>query len=154
MFGKYRFHCGSQSGQLLAFVRVLFTATAVARVDPFVGTEKHHPERQVVVEIEDLQVEWFDRREPDSHELIGDVFDLFETDNLPVEFGTVASGHAPHDDHQGFLRASCFFTSFRVIKSPAVRDRVTILSRIGLTLSKCRQRRRDECSQANESDDE
>jgi hypothetical protein len=67
--------------------------------------ENHHG--QVVIEFEQLEVGGVDAREPDTDELIGDVFDLLETDNLPVKLAAVNSRHAAHEDHHGlagFLR--------------------------------------------------
>src|SRR5262249_19525326 len=61
--------------------------------------EKDH-ERQVVVELEQIEIDVVNAREAHANKLIGDVFDLLKTDNLPVKYGAVKSRHATHDDHE------------------------------------------------------
>jgi hypothetical protein len=41
-----------------------------------------------------------DSSQPHTDELVGYIFDLFETDNLPVEFAALRSGLASNDDHE------------------------------------------------------
>jgi hypothetical protein len=49
-----------------------------------------------------VEVGTVDLRETDADKLVGDVFELFQTDNLPVIFTAVNSRHAAEDDHERF----------------------------------------------------
>jgi hypothetical protein len=95
-----------ESVQRLAGVRVAGVASAVAGVDLPVGVEEEDHEGQVVVELEEAEVGVVDSGQPDTDELVGDVFDAVETDNLPVKLTTVRSGDAPHDHHDRLAGSS------------------------------------------------
>jgi hypothetical protein len=84
----------------LPIIGPIGVATAIASIDPAVGIEEEDHEGQVVVELEQVQVEVVDARQTDPDELVSNVFDLFETDNLPVKKMAVRSRDAAHDDHQ------------------------------------------------------
>jgi hypothetical protein len=72
---------------------------AVAGVDfPLRAQEEDH-ERQVVIEVEEVQVEVINARQPDADELLGDALEAFQTDNLPVEFAAGQSRLTAQDNH-------------------------------------------------------
>jgi hypothetical protein len=92
-------HCITQTLQRLAAVSTLGVAPSVARVNLLLGVHKEDHERQVVIELKEVQVQRVDARQADADELLGKVFDALQTDNLPVKLSAVRSRHAPQD-HQ------------------------------------------------------
>jgi hypothetical protein len=84
----------------LAPVGVFAVPAAVAGVNLALGVQEEDRERQVVVELEQVQVEVIDAGQPDADELVGDVVDALQTDNLPVKFAAVRSGLAAQDHHE------------------------------------------------------
>lgn len=73
--------------------------TTIPCVDAFIRAEEEHHEAEIEVEVEKSQVGTFDLRDPHADKIFGDVFKFVETDNLPVEFGTTASGYSAEDNH-------------------------------------------------------
>jgi hypothetical protein len=95
---QHRLHRVAQPFEGLAAVGVFAVAAAVAGVNLPLGVEEEHREGQVVVELEEVQIEVVDARQPDADEALGDVFDLLQTDNLPVKLTAGRSGLAAQHD--------------------------------------------------------
>ena len=65
--------------------------------------------------------------QPDANELVGDVFDVFQTNNLSVKVLAIASGDTSKDDHHRlFGMDGGPFCSF-VVELPTVGNCLTIL---------------------------
>src|SRR5207248_8220964 len=64
------------------------------------GVEEEDHEGQVVVELEQVQVFGVNAGQPDADEPVGEVFEAFQTDNLPVKLAAVRSGDAADDHHE------------------------------------------------------
>jgi hypothetical protein len=97
---QHRLHGVAQPGERLAAVGVFAVAAAVAGVDLPLRIQEEDGEGQVVIELEEVQVEVIDAREPDADEALGDVFDLLQTDNLPVKLAAGRSRLAAQHHHQ------------------------------------------------------
>jgi hypothetical protein len=77
---------------------------------------------------EETQVEPFDARQPDAHELVSDVFDALKTDNLPVVLEAVNSRLAAQDDHERLARLPCLRLALGQAGEPAVPGRFAALA--------------------------
>jgi hypothetical protein len=65
-----------------------------------VGVEEEVHQGEVIVEVEQIEIQVVDTRQPDANELIGNIGQSFESDNLPVEDATGRSRHAADGDHE------------------------------------------------------
>jgi hypothetical protein len=90
----------------LACVGIFRVPSSVPGVNPFLRVQEEDHKRQVVIEIEQIQVQLVDARQPDPDELVGNIFEAFQTDNLPVKFQARRSRHAAYDDHERFAALS------------------------------------------------
>jgi len=104
----------------LAIIGTAGGAAAVAGVDLFLGIHEEDHERQVVVEVEQIQVQVVDARQADPDELVGDVFDVLQTDNLPVKFMASRSRLAADDDHERLAAFARQGFAFFEAKNPAM----------------------------------
>jgi hypothetical protein len=95
-----RLHGVVQPGQRLAFVGVLGIASAIAGVDFFLGVQEKDDERQVVIELEQVEIDRINAGDPNADEVIGDVVEVLQTDNLPVKVAAGDSRHAAQDHHE------------------------------------------------------
>ncbi len=93
-------HGVAEAFQRLAVVRIVGISATVAGVNLFLSVHEKDHERQVVVELEQIEIGVVNAREAHANKLIGDVFNLLKTDNLPVKYSAVKSRHATHDDHE------------------------------------------------------
>jgi hypothetical protein len=103
VFGDDRFHGIAKPGQRLPLIRPLLAATAVPRVDSFVGAKKEDHECQVEIEIKYPEIRLLNPCQANANELVSNVFDFFQTDNLPVKFFAVPSGNASKNNHDRFV---------------------------------------------------
>jgi hypothetical protein len=81
--------------------------------------EKDH-ECQIVIELKEIQVLIVDSRKTDANELVGDVFDTFKTDNLPVKLAARQSRRTTHDDHEGLAGFPGLFFALSKTCKPAM----------------------------------
>jgi hypothetical protein len=96
---------------------------------PFGVQEKDH-QRQVVVEFEQVQVDAVEAGQPDANELVGEVFDAFETDYLPVKLPASNSRIAPQDHHERLGVFSRLGLAFLEAENPTVPERLRIQDHI------------------------
>ena len=93
-----------------------------------------------MVEFETAEVYAGDLDQADANELIGTVGNvLFETNNLLVEGGAVASGFAPEDEEDGLAGPLRLRLRGGVVAVPAVLGRVE-LARLGVCGAGCGQK--------------
>src|SRR5262249_44260371 len=97
-----------------------------SRVNFLVGIEEEHHEGEVVIELEEVQIEVVDARQADANELISQLFDLLQTDNLPVENVAIDSRHTAQDDHQGFAGLPRLCPALVEAEGPAVLEGILL----------------------------
>jgi hypothetical protein len=90
------------------------------------GAQKKNHQRQVVIELELVEVDAVEAREPDADELVGEVSDAFETDNLPVKLAARDSGIAPQDHHERLAVLPRLGLALLETENPAVPQRFRI----------------------------
>src|SRR5947209_8684740 len=95
-------HGISQSGKGRARVRRGGVAPAISTVDLLVCIEEKSPPRQVVVEVEDVEVDPAHAGQANENELTGEIGNLrIKAGNLPVEDVAIESVlTAEHDEHR------------------------------------------------------
>jgi hypothetical protein len=82
-------------------------ASTVTAVDFSFSVQEEDHERQVVVELKQIQVCVVNSGESNPYELAGELFEALETDNLPVKFPTGRSWHAAYHDHKRLAGPAC-----------------------------------------------
>lgn len=103
----------------MSSIGIRCVAPAVAAVNlPIAAHQKDH-HGQIVVESKDREIDVLHVRQTDTYKFVGDVFDVFETNNLLVEIEAVASGDAAQDDHQRPIRPAGNFLGLVVVELPA-----------------------------------
>jgi hypothetical protein len=101
MHAQDRLHGVLKPFQRLSFIGAFAVAPAIAAVDFLILVQEEDHESEVVIELKQVQVHAVDTRQPNPHELVGDLADAFQTDNLPVKFSAIDSRHAAKHHHEG-----------------------------------------------------
>ncbi len=97
-------HGEAQPFQAVARVGSLWVAAAESAVDFPVGVQEKCRPGHVVIELEQAQVSAGDANQAHADELVGEVLDLFQTDNLPVKLVAIPSRIAAEDHHHRLAR--------------------------------------------------
>ena len=103
----------------------------VASVDFLFCIQEEDHECEVVVEIKQIEVHIVDAGQPNSNELIGDIFDLFQTDNLPVKLSAVNSRDATKNHHKGLSALLGLLDSVVEIQYPPVLEGFLVSAMLG-----------------------
>jgi hypothetical protein len=89
-----------------------------------VQEKDHH--RQVIIELEQIEIDIVQARQPDANEFVSEVLDAFETDNLPVKLPAGNSGIAAQDHHERFAVFLRPGLALLQAENPAVPERLRI----------------------------
>ena len=84
----------------------------------FVQEKDHH--REVVVEFEQVKVDFVEASQPDANELVGEIFNAFKTDQLSVKLSASNSRVAPQNHHKWLGDFSRLVLAFLKAENPAV----------------------------------
>src|SRR5262249_42289583 len=79
-------------------------------------------------ELKEIEVEVIDPRQTHAYELIGQVFDLLQTDHLPVKFPASRSRHAAQDHHERFAAPPRFGLARFQAGEPAILSGLDLLT--------------------------
>lgn len=88
----------------LAVIGIFGITAPITGIDPFVRIQEKDHESQVVIELEQVQVRLLNAGEANLDKPFRLFANFFETDNLPVKFVAIRSGHATEDQHHGFAQ--------------------------------------------------
>jgi len=143
---QHGIHGVSQAFERLAVVRISAIAATVAGIDVFLGVEEKDHECKIIVEFKQIQIGIVDARQTHANEFVGHIFNLLETDNLPVKFAAVRSRDATDHYHNGLAAL------FRLRLALGEAGQPAVLAGIGNALAPVAELRWER--RANEQDNE
>src|SRR5262245_36072950 len=126
MHRQDRLHRVAESSRRLPSIGAKSVSSAISGVDFSICVQEKEHQRQVEVELEQVEVDLVEAGQPNANEFVGEVFDAFETDNLPVKLPASDSRVAPQNHHERFAVFSRLGLAFLEIKDPTVSYRLWI----------------------------
>jgi hypothetical protein len=131
----------------MAAIRPVCVTSAVSSVNLLLRVQEKDHKRQIIVELEEVQIRIIDPRQANPDEVIGDVLDPLQTDDLPVKFMASRSRHTTNDDQERFSARARKGFSLLEVEYPAI-----FCGRLIATLSRRGHLRQSKSHEAQEDD--
>src|SRR5262249_11419205 len=128
--GQGGLHGILETGQRKTAIGAAGVTAAVSAINAFVGIQEKGKPRQIVVEIEDVQIRAANLEQAHADKLVRHLGDPLQTNNLFVEFLAVSSGLAAEDHEEWFAAAPGGRPGGLIVRKPAglLRRRLRVLA--------------------------